>query len=121
MIRLLCLGSVSVCSLLTQSKLKNVSLSPDGTHARTHAEKCDALRDTLYQRPPHIEGLDEPDLAAPHPEDIPYRDVTRHEVVEAIFGPDPSKAPGDEGERERDILQFRLCKEATYRNRAKTQ
>ena len=70
---------------------------PDGTHARTHAEKCDALRDTLYQPPPHIDGLDEPELTTPHPEDIPYKEVTREEVYEGIFGPDPSKAPGDEG------------------------
>lgn len=70
---------------------------PDGSFARTHAEKCSALRDTLYQRLPHIEGLDEPDLTTPHSDDIPFRSVTREEVRRGIFDPDPKKAPGDEG------------------------
>ena len=67
-------------------------------------EKCHAIRDTLYQPPPHIDGLEEPDLDSAHPSDLPYKEVTRDEVRLGIFDPNPKKAPGEEGEREREIL-----------------
>ena len=67
---------------------------PDQAAATSHEEKCDALRDELYQPPPPLPVSFNADLESDAPADIPFSDVTRSEVHDAIFSSDSKSAPG---------------------------
>ena len=70
-----------------------ISRGPDRNPAISHADKCDALRDELFQPPPPLEDDYRPDLDNLH-EDLPHEDVTREEVRSSIFDQGADKAPG---------------------------
>ena len=69
---------------------------PDQPRATEHADKCRALRNTLFAPPPDL-GHRMPDLTQPQENAIAFDDVTRAEVRQALFAPDPDKAPGPRG------------------------
>lgn len=64
--------------------------------AVTHEDKCDYLREALFPPPPDAHDA-MPDLTAAHPDDKPWTPVKRSQVRNAIFRPDPKKAPGPSG------------------------
>jgi len=61
--------------------------------AVSHEDKCNALRNTLFQPPPPIHA-DPTDLVHAHPDDIAWVPVSYAEVRRAIFAPNQHKAPG---------------------------
>ncbi|TFY57752.1 hypothetical protein EVJ58_g6827 [Rhodofomes roseus] len=71
-----------------------ISRGPDKAPAVSHTEKCDALRDELFQPPPPLEGIPEPDLDTVHAEDLPDVPVTSEEVRSSIFEQGADKAAG---------------------------
>jgi hypothetical protein len=62
--------------------------------AVTHRDKCDAIREELFQPPPVLPAEYHPDLINEQPGDLPYQQVTEDEVREAIFEASPTSAPG---------------------------
>jgi len=48
-----------------------ISRGTNTPKAITHQEKCDVLRNELYQPPPQLEEEHNPDLANPHADDLP--------------------------------------------------
>ena len=62
--------------------------------ATTHQDKCDALRNELYQPPPPLEREFIPDLENPIEDQLPYQKITEDEVREAIFNSSSDTAPG---------------------------
>lgn len=70
-----------------------INRGPDRPKAVSHQEKCDTLRDTLFQRPPSLQ-VEQVDTTHPLPNDIPWPHVTYSEVRNAIFSPSYKKAPG---------------------------
>lgn len=71
-----------------------INRGPDKPPAVQHAEKCDALRDELFQPPPPLPHIPEPDLTNANPQEFEFVDVTKEEVRAAIFEQGPNKAPG---------------------------
>lgn len=71
-----------------------ISRGPDCDPAISHADKCDALRDELFQPPPPLENKHHPDLTNLHAEDLTHEDVTHDEVRSSIFDQGADKAPG---------------------------
>ncbi|KAJ3924406.1 MAG: hypothetical protein NXY57DRAFT_969968 [Lentinula lateritia] len=67
---------------------------PGQTPATTHAEKCKALRDELYQPPPELPDEFPINLTDTLPGDIPFQDITDTEVAEAIADTSNTSAPG---------------------------
>ena len=53
-----------------------ISRGPNQNPAISHNEKCNALRDKLFQPPPPLEDEYRPNLDHPHVEDLPHEDVT---------------------------------------------
>ena len=47
------------------------SRCPQGNKLITHQDKCDTLRNELYQPPPQLEEDHTPDLTNPHEDDLP--------------------------------------------------
>lgn len=72
-----------------------IDRGPNRPRATTHDEKCQALRDELYQPPPVLPHPFNPDLTTPHADDIAFEDVTETEVREALFSSSSTSAPGD--------------------------
>jgi len=58
-----------------------------------HKDKCNAIRDKLFQPPPPIQG-DLPDLTQAQDGDLDWTPLTHTEVRESVYGADPNKAPG---------------------------
>ena len=67
---------------------------PDTPPATTHSEKCDAIRDELFQPPPPLAQEFEPNLTDPNPDDFEHAPVTWTEVRDAIFNSSTKTAPG---------------------------
>lgn len=61
-----------------------------------HADKCRFLRERLFPAPPDT-GETIPDLTVRRPGEMAFPPPTRREVYNAIFNPDPKKAPGPDG------------------------
>lgn len=59
-----------------------------------HRDKCQTLRDTLFQPPPPLPGVSMPDLTSAREGDIPFHEVSQSEVRSAIFDAAPQKVPG---------------------------
>ncbi|KAF7373478.1 Reverse transcriptase from mobile element jockey protein [Mycena sanguinolenta] len=49
------------------------------TPAVTHEDKCEALREELFQPPPKLDAEYHPDLTSIHADDLPYEEVTKTE------------------------------------------
>ncbi len=49
---------------------------PGRTPATTHAEKCEALREELYQPPPDLPDEYPVNLEDSLPDDLPFQDIT---------------------------------------------
>ncbi|PPR03941.1 hypothetical protein CVT26_001146 [Gymnopilus dilepis] len=62
--------------------------------ATSHEEKCDALRNELYQPPPELEEVYTPNLETASPDDFTFEPVSEEEVREAIFNNSSNTAPG---------------------------
>ncbi|GBE87945.1 hypothetical protein SCP_1201710 [Sparassis crispa] len=71
-----------------------ISQGPGREPAVQHSDKCDALRDELFQPPPPLQGAAYPDLTAAMAGDLPDNDVTTDEVHQAIYDQGADKAPG---------------------------
>ena len=71
-----------------------ISRGPNLPPATTHTEKCDTLCLELYQPPLPLPREFRPDLINPHPDDLPFHDVTDEEVREALFATPGKTAPG---------------------------
>ncbi|TFY51402.1 hypothetical protein EVJ58_g10586, partial [Rhodofomes roseus] len=71
-----------------------ISRGPDQPPAVMHEDKCNALRDELFQPPPPLQDVPENDLEEPHPDDFADEDVTKDEVRRSIFEQGADKAPG---------------------------
>ena len=69
---------------------------PDQPKVTEHADKCRALRNTLFAPPPDL-GHRMPDLTQPQEDALAFEEVSRAEVQRALFAPDPDKAPGPRG------------------------
>ena len=67
---------------------------PDIPPAISLQEKCDTLRDTLYQEPPNLLDLIVADLTQRNPDEIPYTEISPTEVSEALFSTSSNTAPG---------------------------
>jgi hypothetical protein len=61
-----------------------------------HNDKCDAIRNILFQEPKDL-GVDPPDLSSTLPDELVCPPVTLQEVHDAIFSAAPLKAPGPSG------------------------
>lgn len=72
-----------------------IDRGPGIPRATTHAEKCAALRGELYQTPPHLPNSPPLDLNLATDDEIPFADVTRAEVEEALFSASSASAPGE--------------------------
>ncbi|KAF5347037.1 hypothetical protein D9758_011621 [Tetrapyrgos nigripes] len=66
---------------------------PGRTPATTHQEKCDALRNELYQPPPQLPDEYHTDFT-PRADDLPCPDVTETEVREVLEETSNTSAPG---------------------------
>lgn len=68
-----------------------ISRGPDRPKATTHEEKCETLRNELYQPPPALDQTFLPDLISRHDDDLPFFEITPEEIQDAIFknGPWP--------------------------------
>ncbi|PPQ75421.1 hypothetical protein CVT25_008058, partial [Psilocybe cyanescens] len=62
--------------------------------ATTHEDKCEALREELYQQPPPLDQQFIPDLQHIQENDLEFEEVTEEEVKEAIFDTSSNTAPG---------------------------
>jgi len=71
-----------------------ISRGANTPKAITHQEKCDVLRNELYQPPPQLEEEHNPDLTNPHADNLPHIEVTFDKVSKAISGTSSSSAPG---------------------------
>ncbi|KAI0949613.1 hypothetical protein AcW1_010370 [Taiwanofungus camphoratus] len=71
-----------------------ISRGPGREPAVQHVDKCDALRDELFQPPPPLQGVQEPDLTTEATTDFPHAQVTKEEVQNAIYDQGADKAPG---------------------------
>ena len=71
-----------------------ISQGPNQPPAVTHAEKCDAIRNELFQPPPPLPTEFHTDLSEPHPDEILFEQVTTSEVQEALFNTSTKTAPG---------------------------
>ena len=67
---------------------------PNTTPATSHQEKCDTLRNTLYQPPPPLPDPIELDLSRREPNELPFQDITETEVHEALFSTNSNTSPG---------------------------
>jgi ribonuclease HI len=61
-----------------------------------HGDKCDAIRNVLFQEPRDL-GVESPDLSSTLVDELVCPPVSRQEVHDAIFGAAPLKAPGPTG------------------------
>jgi hypothetical protein len=61
-----------------------------------HSDKCDTIRNVLFQEPRDL-GVDPPDLSSALPDEFVCPPVTLKEVYDAIFSAAPLKAPGPSG------------------------
>src|ERR1700744_5977127 len=61
-----------------------------------HADKCDTIRNVLFQEPKDL-GVQPPDLSSETRDELVCPPVTRKEVHDAIFSAAPLKAPGPSG------------------------
>ncbi|KAJ3516558.1 hypothetical protein NMY22_g14182 [Coprinellus aureogranulatus] len=66
----------------------------DGTYAVSHSDKCEAVRQELYQPPPPLPRPYTPDLQTHRPDELPFADITEEEVYEAIHKNSTNTAPG---------------------------
>ncbi|KAJ3793239.1 hypothetical protein GGU11DRAFT_852486 [Lentinula aff. detonsa] len=62
--------------------------------ATTHEEKCEALREELYQPAPRLPRAFEVNLSDVDPQDIPFHDITDTEISEALADTNNTSAPG---------------------------
>ncbi|CAK5263969.1 unnamed protein product [Mycena citricolor] len=67
---------------------------PGQTPAVSHKDKCEALREALFQPPPLLEDEFNPNLTDQLPGDHESQDITVEEVREAIFESSTNTAPG---------------------------
>ena len=72
--------------------------------AHEHEDKCNAIREELFQPAPDLPGVPEPDLTTPHPDDRPMPSVSIQDVRDAIFGASTKSAPGD------DLTSYQLLR-----------
>ena len=73
-------------------------LRPDQSLAISHQDKCDAIRDELFQQPPPLaEYPRPPPLLEPSAGALPYDRVTYAEVRSSIYSFSTSSAPGMDG------------------------
>ena len=103
-----------------------ISRGPGQPPAVAHEDKCNAIRQELFQPPPPLPHIAAPDLHHPHPDDMPLPTVTWQEIRDAIFCPSTKSAPGVDGigymalrwawtEREQEIaLLIRACVDHGY-------
>ena len=71
-----------------------ISRGPDRPKATTHEEKCETLRNELYQPPPALDQTFLPDLISRHDDDLPFFEITPEEIQDAIFKNGSNTAPG---------------------------
>ena len=71
-----------------------ISRGPNQSPAVTHKDKCDAIRNELFQPPPPLPTEFHTDLTTPHPDDFAYEQITKTEVREALFNASTKTAPG---------------------------
>ncbi|KAJ3562483.1 hypothetical protein NP233_g9541 [Leucocoprinus birnbaumii] len=71
-----------------------ISRGSDCPPAVSHQDKCDVLRETLYQEPPPLPEPVQVDLNTRNPDEIPFVDITSNEVREAIISSSAGTAPG---------------------------
>ena len=71
-----------------------IQRGPDQEPAITHTEKCDAIRNELFQPPPQIENDQEPDLSEQHEDAIEFQQISEEEIRGSIFGASTKTAPG---------------------------
>ncbi|KAF8828234.1 hypothetical protein HHX47_DHR4000457 [Lentinula edodes] len=103
---------------------------PGQLPATTHAEKCKALRDELYQPPPALPDEYPINITDTLPGDLPYQEVTETEVAEAIKDTSNTSAPGFSQQSYRQVkwafqsqrnvmtALYRQCLRAGYHPRA---
>ncbi|PPQ73559.1 hypothetical protein CVT24_007444 [Panaeolus cyanescens] len=69
---------------------------PNLPPAVSHEDKCQALRDTLYQPPPELPTLFTPDLTSPVTNQLPLPEITEEEIEDAIYKNSTNTAPDDQ-------------------------
>ena len=74
-----------------------ISRGADRPPAVNHEDKCDAIREELFQVPPDLPHIPEPNLATTHEDDLECPAVTWREIRDAIHKPSTKSAPGDDG------------------------
>ena len=71
-----------------------ISRGQDRPRAVSHEDKCEALREELYQPPPALDQEFSPDLSTRQATDLPFTDITTEEIRDAIFKNKSNSAPG---------------------------
>jgi len=71
-----------------------LTCGPDIPSVISYQEKCDTLRDILYQEPPNLPDLIVADLTQRNPDEILFIEITPTEVNEALFSTSSNMAPG---------------------------
>jgi Reverse transcriptase (RNA-dependent DNA polymerase) len=71
-----------------------ISQGNDRPRATSHEDKCEALRSELYQPPPPLDQIFEPDTSTRLENNLPFTDVTPEEVCDAIVLSKNNSAPG---------------------------
>jgi ribonuclease HI len=64
------------------------------SRATTPEEKGDALRKELFQPLPELEGVPDPDMSSPHPDDLPFVEISEEEISDALLNTSNKSAPG---------------------------
>jgi hypothetical protein len=72
-----------------------ISRGPNQPKATSHDEKCEALRNELYQPPPALAQEFNPDISNRLEDDLPFTDITPEEIRDAIFKNKSNSAPGE--------------------------
>jgi Reverse transcriptase (RNA-dependent DNA polymerase)/Endonuclease-reverse transcriptase len=71
-----------------------ISRGPNIPKATSHEDKCEALRKELYQPPPTLDQEFSPDTSSRLVTDLPFTDVTKEEIRDALFKNKSNSAPG---------------------------
>lgn len=71
-----------------------ISRGPNQTKATTPEDKGNALRTELFQPPPQLDGIPDPDLTSRLPDDLPFQETSEEEIFNALTNTSNKSAPG---------------------------
>lgn len=72
-----------------------ISCGPNVPKATSHEDKCEALRNELFQPPPTLAQEFNPDTLSRLETDLPFNKITTEEIRNAIFKNKMNSAPGE--------------------------